>query len=113
MMHDRDRWKERAERLESLCPSDATPCSASSDTPETDDAELPVMTWPSQDNPMVTRSTLTRKLERERNAERKLADQLANALTTTRWDSPVKRTGAMNAWNRARNNLPQDDTTHP
>ncbi len=28
MMHDRDRWRERAERLESLCPSDATPCSA-------------------------------------------------------------------------------------
>ena len=31
MMHDRDRWRERAERLESFCPSDATPCSAASD----------------------------------------------------------------------------------
>jgi hypothetical protein len=27
MMHDRDRWRERAERLEGLCPSDATTCS--------------------------------------------------------------------------------------
>lgn len=29
MSADRDRWRERAERLESFCPSDATPCSAS------------------------------------------------------------------------------------
>lgn len=29
MMHDRDRWKARAERLESLFPSGAVPCSPS------------------------------------------------------------------------------------
>lgn len=39
-------------------------------TPETDSAEFPVMTWPSRDNPMVVRSTLARKLERERDEAR-------------------------------------------
>jgi hypothetical protein len=32
-------------------------------TPETDAAEFPVLTWPSRDNPLVVRSTLARKLE--------------------------------------------------
>jgi|694.fasta_scaffold35019_18 hypothetical protein len=36
-----------------------------SETPRTDNAEFPVMTWPERDNPMVVRSELSRQLERE------------------------------------------------
>jgi hypothetical protein len=34
-------------------------------TPRTDAAEFPVMTWPTRDNPMVVRSTVAREIERE------------------------------------------------
>ena len=40
------------------------------DTPETNAAEFPCMTWPSQDHPMVVRSEVAKKLERERDEAR-------------------------------------------
>jgi len=39
-------------------------------TPETDEHEFPCMTWPSRAHPMVVRSDLARKLERERDEAR-------------------------------------------
>ena len=39
-----------------------------SDTPRTDAAAFPVMTWPSGDNPMVVRADFARQLERELDA---------------------------------------------
>jgi len=40
------------------------------DTPETNAAEFPCMTWPSQDHPMVVRSEVAERLERERDEAR-------------------------------------------
>jgi hypothetical protein len=40
------------------------------DTPETNAAEFPCMTWPSRDHPMVVRSEVAKKLERERDEAR-------------------------------------------
>jgi hypothetical protein len=54
----------------------SAPCSPSSSTPETDAAEFPVMTWPKRDNPMVIRSTLARKLEKDRNHWRNEHDRV-------------------------------------
>lgn len=57
-----------------------------SDTPETDAAEFPVMTWPSRDNPLVVRSTLARKLEMERDEARmSLMAMLARETLTCGW----------------------------
>ena len=39
-------------------------------TPETDAAEFPCMTWPSQEHPMVVKADYARKLERERDEAR-------------------------------------------
>ena len=54
-----------------------------SDTPQTDAAEFPVMTWPSRDNPMVVRSELARQLERER-------DDLLSRLTALEHSMPTE-----------------------
>ncbi len=60
-----------------------------SDTPETDASEFPVMTWPSRDNPLVVRSTLARKLERERDAAR---------LDRDAWKASSAQYHETNAW---------------
>jgi hypothetical protein len=54
-------------------------------TPETDAAEFPVMTWSGRDHPLVVRSELARRLERERDdlltrltaMEHRMPDELA------------------------------------
>jgi uncharacterized protein YlxW (UPF0749 family) len=51
-----------------------------SDTPETDAAEFPCMTWPPQDYPMVVRSKVAKKLERERDKARAQRDRLAEEV---------------------------------
>ena len=44
-------------------------------TPETDAAEFPCMTWPSQEHPMVVKADYARKLERERDEARGQRDE--------------------------------------
>jgi hypothetical protein len=44
-------------------------------TPETDAAEFPCMTWPSQEHPMVVKADYARQLERERNEARDAAQK--------------------------------------
>ena len=46
---------------------------------------------------------LARRLERERDAERSLSNQLAGALMVTRWDSYTICKEAIFAWKEARN----------
>lgn len=41
-------------------------------------------------------------MERERDAERDLANRLAAALDSTRWDSPIACKAALDRWKEAR-----------
>lgn len=52
-----------------------------SDTPRTDAAEFPVMTTFSKEHPLVVRSTLARKMERDLNAAKAEAE-LNNAVSS-------------------------------
>ena len=83
------------------------------DTPETDDCVktnkhlrfLEENHWSESGkftytNPIVN---LCKKMERERDEERALADRLALALKMTRWDSPVTCKKAFDAWKERRN----------
>ena len=49
-------------------------------TPEIDEHEFPCMTWPSRAHPMVVRSDLARKLERELITVTKQRDSLIKAI---------------------------------
>lgn len=49
-------------------------------TPETDEAEFPCMTWPSQEHPLVVRAEYAHRLERELTKANEYADKLAAGL---------------------------------
>ena len=51
-------------------------------TPETDAAEFPCMTWPSQEHPMVVKADYARKLERELITVTKQRDEAVNNYET-------------------------------
>ena len=71
-----------------------------SDTPETDRTER---RW--RDYALLNVDDIfdfARRLERERDAERALADRLAGALMVTRWDSYTICKEALAAWKEAR-----------
>jgi len=51
-------------------------------TPDTDEHEFPCMTWPSRAHPMVVRSDLARKLERELITVTKQRDEAVNNYET-------------------------------
>ena len=53
-------------------------------TPETNAAEFPCMTWPSRDHPMVVRSEVAKKLERERDKARQAWYEMQSSFERSR-----------------------------
>jgi hypothetical protein len=52
-------------------------------------------------------------LKRQREAERKLADMLVEALNSTRWDCPVLCEGAILTWEAARKESSLNSQANP
>lgn len=85
-----------------------------SNTPETDAAEFPCMTWPSQEHPMVVRSDHARKLEHERDEARGQRDRLAEVIQAASVLIAAKgRHNTMLAYNGLREALQSLTTNKP